>query len=82
MSYQPSNVPQLETTEDVRKFLMAELEKIARSFSETIALDLRPVYREPVRPRDGMIVFADGTEWDPGSGAGSYEYVGGAWSKL
>jgi hypothetical protein len=26
-----------------------------------------------------MIVYADGTNWDPGSGAGTYQYVGGAW---
>lgn len=59
-----------------------ELKKIAVSMSEHIAIDLRPVYREPERPRDGMIVFADGTSWDPGSGAGAYERRGGAWVKL
>ena len=37
---------------------------------------------EPVRPRNGMIVLADGTNWDPGSGAGFYGYRGGSWMKL
>ena len=34
------------------------------------------------KPRDGDIRYADGTNWNPGSGAGIYAYVGGAWTKL
>lgn len=37
---------------------------------------------EPFRPREGQLVFADGTDWNPGGGAGYYERVGGAWNKL
>lgn len=36
----------------------------------------------PAKPRDGMIVYADGTTWNPGSGKGTYEYRSGAWVKL
>ena len=32
--------------------------------------------------RDGMIVYADGTSWDPGSGEGIYAYYGAAWNFL
>ena len=39
-------------------------------------------YVEPPRPREGDLVFADGTEWDPGAGAGYYERTGGTWNKL
>ncbi len=40
-----------------------------------------PVFNaEPDRPRDGMIRYADGTNWDPtGDGEGYYGYWGGAW---
>ena len=31
---------------------------------------------------EGLVAFADGDSWDPGSGAGLYEYRGGAWRKL
>ena len=31
---------------------------------------------------DGLIVYADGTSWDPGSGQGIYCYYGSAWNKL
>jgi hypothetical protein len=36
----------------------------------------------PSKPREGMICLADGTDWDPGSGAGLYHYLGAAWNKL
>ena len=34
------------------------------------------------KPRDGDIRYADGTNWNPGSGAGIYAYIGSAWTKL
>jgi hypothetical protein len=40
------------------------------------------VYAVPQRVRDGMIVLADGTTWNPGSGGGFYGYYAGAWHKL
>ena len=45
-------------------------------------LQLQPLAEAPDRPRTGMIVFANGTNWDPGSGAGVYVYSGSAWVKL
>lgn len=68
--------------EALAKWIELELERLSISLVEQVAVDLRPVYREPERPRDGMLVFADGTEWNPGSGAGTYERRGGAWVKL
>ena len=43
---------------------------------------LDPLTVAPKKPREGMIVIADGTNWDPGSGKGAYEYKSGAWVKL
>jgi len=74
MSYSPPNVPANVDVEGLRRFVADELEKISRAFQETQALELRPVYREPDKPRPGMIVYADGVEWDPGSGEGPYAY--------
>lgn len=36
----------------------------------------------PAALADGTIAYADGTSWNPGSGAGFYGYVSGAWTKL
>ena len=54
-----------------------EFQNIARSMSETLELELRTTYKAPVRPKNGMIVHADGTSWNPGSGAGLYLYYNG-----
>ena len=48
--------------------------------SEYIAL--KPLYAEPGRSFDGMIVVADGTTWDPGGGYGPYIRSNGSWLKL
>jgi hypothetical protein len=40
---------------------------------------LQELHQEPQRPRDGMIVVADGTDWDPGNGAGLYYFQTGVW---
>lgn len=37
------------------------------------------LHAEPKRLREGLTVLADGTDWDPGSGAGLYIYRSGAW---
>jgi hypothetical protein len=35
---------------------------------------------EPIRYGDGDLVYADGTNWNPGSGEGLYHRAGGAWN--
>lgn len=68
--------------DDLRLYVDEELTRLAKELGETTALENRPVSVAPTRPREGMIVFADGTSWDPGNGAGSYEYIGGVWRPL
>lgn len=70
------------TLEEHKQWTQDEFQRLARILQETIVLDLRPVHREPLKPREGMIVYADGTDWNPGAGKGSYEYRGAAWFKL
>ena len=43
---------------------------------------IEPRHVAPVKLRNGMIVYADGTDWNPGSGEGFYGYQAGAWVKL
>ena len=46
-------------------------------------LRLIVLHAAPERPRTGTIVYADGTDWDPGSGEGPYYYdSGGNWVAL
>lgn len=65
-------------------------EELVRRLNEifkTLALMLNgmeivQVREEPQAPRNGLIVIADGTTWDPGSGAGIYAYFNDAWNKM
>ena len=52
----------------------AELLQISRAIEDLNARIYPKLYAEPTKPQDGMVVFADGTEWDPGSGEGLYRY--------
>ena len=60
-------------------YLMRELEQIERTAESADTLTLKVLYAAPARPRNGMIAYADGTDWDPGSGQGVYYYDGSAW---
>lgn len=82
MSYSPTRIGEIDSLEGLREYVQEELEKISKEFNETIALDLRTVHQAPKRPREGMIVSADGTNWNPGSGAGAYEFVNGVWRRV
>jgi hypothetical protein len=63
--------------------MAAELAKIAQAMETPDQfLMLDTLYAEPTKFREGTIVKADGTTWDPGSGAGYYGYRGGAWRFL
>lgn len=83
-SYTP-DVPPQDITEGseadrVLRYLRRELDKIARAPSNTTFFEYLPLNVAPTKPRSGMVVYADGTNWNPGSGEGLYEYtIGGSW---
>ena len=60
-----------------------EFEKIAQALeSANERLTLQVLHKAPEKYREGTIVMADGTHWNPGSGAGFYGYHSGTWNKL
>lgn len=64
-------------------FLREELAKIAQAgdtLDAFIALDT--LYAPPKKFREGTIVKADGTTWNPGSGGGVYCYRAAVWRFL
>lgn len=46
------------------------------------AMILTKLNAAPAKTIEGMIVLADGANWNPGGGAGYYGYHSGAWNKL
>ena len=82
MRYRLKGAPQALEVEDLEEFLQDELGQIEQALTEPDGHRYTKLYVEPQRPRDGDVVYADGTEWDPGSGEGFYGYYGAAWHKL
>lgn len=61
-------------------WLQSQLERFERHLLERMRAP--SLTRAPNNPSEGMIVIADGTLWDPGSGGGFYGYRNGNWEKL
>lgn len=63
--------------------LRIELNKISQAMETADErLTLQVLHAAPQKFREGTIVLADGTDWNPGAGAGYYGYHSGAWNKL
>lgn len=80
MRYVPGNVPNEER--GLRRWIADELRRVASALAEQESIQLSPRGTAPARPRPGMMACADGALWDPGSGAGIYEFRGGTWQKI
>lgn len=81
--YQPTAIPD-DTPAGLKAWLATQLRLIANELLDTQpnTTTLAILGVAPARPTDGMIVYADGTAWDPGSGEGFYGRENGAWVKL
>lgn len=78
MTYRLGSPPQ-----DAPRWVIAEFQKIEQAWRSAVPyVLLDTLYVAPAKPRPGMTVQADGTSWNPGSGAGPYTYTSGAWAAL
>lgn len=76
--YAPSQPP--TDASEMGRFLFDELQKISGAISALAAGHIDVANVAPIKPRAGDIRLADGTNWNPGSGAGIYYFTGaGAW---
>jgi len=76
MSYSPTPFGNFSTLEEVARFLRNELNLIALELAIMEKGQYEVLYVVPTRPRTGLVVYADGTSWNPGGGKGLYEYTG------
>jgi hypothetical protein len=79
--YRPTNPP--SDPAEFQAWAQNEFLNLSRYLSgaqDYVTLD--PLAVAPARPRAGMVANADGTNWNPGAGAGLYQYLGGTWVKL
>ena len=82
MPYIRGNTP--SNPEELLQYVDEELRKIATAINELSEIRMDARHSAPIRPRDGLIVYADGSDWSPVSGQpeGFYVYERGAWRKF
>lgn len=81
--YIPSEASSIADLQELHLYLVQELNQISLMFQQlTNGELLTTLHNEPAKPRDGLVVLADGTDWNPGSGAGAYCYYASAWHFL
>lgn len=76
--YEPTGLPK-EESPVLAAALEEQLRQIAAAVRTPVFLQITELHAPPDKPRNGMIVLADGTDWNPGSGAGYYGRSAGAW---
>lgn len=81
MIYRPTTPP--TDPKALPAYLQSEFQRIAVVMASNVdSVSLEPQYRAPAKPRDGLVVMADGASWNPSSGRGVYVYKAGTWSFL
>lgn len=78
--YAPGVAPSNE--DDFRMWVEREFKNISAVLNLLAAGHIEKTYAAPAKPREGDIRLADGTQWNPGSGAGTYAYYNSAWHFL
>jgi hypothetical protein len=81
MAFSVGPVPIFDNPE-LQQFADIVWEKLQDLESLVNYLEIEEVHYEPEAAVEGMMVYADGTDWDPGSGQGLYRWSGTAWVKI
>lgn len=74
--------PPVTIDAELQEYLMRELGRVGDAVQRATEIVLDPTNVAPTKPEEGTILYADGTNFDPGSGEGVYAYINGAWVKL
>jgi hypothetical protein len=81
MAFYVGPVPRVSNPE-TQQVLDIIWERLQRLESELSFFSIEESFVEPDNPIDGMVVFADGTSWNPGSGRGLYRFDGSSWESV
>lgn len=81
--YTPTSIPS-DAPAGLRAWLADQLRRLADELSHPTVTSIRltQLNAQPSKYADGDVVFADGTNWNPGGGQGIYARYGAAWVKL
>jgi hypothetical protein len=82
MPYLPTTCPDVQNVSDLRKWVEEEFRRVSQSTAVIDGVQFVVLKVPPAHITEGMLVFADGTVWNPGGGRGLYQRTGSAWVKL
>ena len=68
--YEPGPLP--TDGEDLGIYVVTELKRLGDVLFNQATFRLERIHEAPQRPRGGDIRYADGSNWNPGSGEGIY----------
>ena len=69
--------------EAIARWTWEQLRKIEEVFNNgPKVLRVAVSHAEPEKTFDGMVVYADGSDWDPGSGEGFYSFFNSTWNYM
>lgn len=71
--YNPKIPPQ--RSEDLLPYLDDEFLKIAANINDMLVGQYEVLYVQPAKRKPGLVVYADGIKWNPGSGEGLYRFT-------
>lgn len=77
----PTIALQSEDGRNIADWLQRELRAIAQVLTNFTKVQHQPLSKPPPTPREGLVAYADGISWNPGSGKGLYSYdaTAGIW---
>lgn len=81
MTYRPTDIPKGRGVE-FQVWLTDELRKVAQALEALDNLALVRLAVEPSKFAEALIIYADGTNFDPGEGAGPYYRSASGWVKM
>lgn len=73
------NHPEVQRLAD---FMHRQHRRIAANLEGVDRVSLFVRHREPDKVENGLVVYADGSDWNPGSGEGFYGYYNSGWHFL
>ena len=80
-SVPPESLVMDDNLRELVRWMKNELDLISRAIS-SLEYQYPPMNSPPERYSIGFIAYADGTNWNPGSGEGLYVYKSSGWALL
>ena len=72
----------ISSLEDMIRYTQDNLRRIADAMRNIEEPTVPSFTSTPDNPQEGSLAIADGTGWNPGSGAGTYIYRDGQWRRI